>query len=111
MEILNKYNEILDEKAELHRAAAAKALEQKDQRTHSIELMQAGMLGDMLKQIGMVEHKKIRPGLMQKTVDLFKNKEKECLERDDFDQADRNRIQGETVQFALDTLRKLEAEQ
>ena len=107
MSVLEKYNAALDERAAKMREAAARAKEAGDERQHSLCLMQAIMLGDLLKAMGKVDHEGIRPGLMEDTVGQMEKQAEDARKRDDFDLVDR---QAATIRWALDTLRKLEAE-
>ena len=110
MSFFEEYCRILAEEAGRHRDAAAQAKALGDERTHSLELMQASMLGPMLEQFGRVEHEKLRPGIMQKQIDAARSEQQRYEALGDFDQADRFRIKAETIVFALEALRKLEAE-
>ena len=111
MDFQERYRQVLAEEAAKHREAAAQARSRGDERTHSVELMQASMLGPMLEQLGKVEHEKIRPGLLQKEIDFMLGEQKRYEAMNDYDQADRWRLKAETTRFALQALRKLEAEQ
>ena len=110
MSVLEKYNAALDGRAAQMREAAARAKEAGDERGHSICLMQASMLGDMLKAIGRVDHEGIRPGLLGDEVKLMEKQAEDARKRDDFDQEDRLRVKAATIRWAMDTLRGLEAE-
>ena len=111
MSFFEEYCKILADEAEKHRDAAAQAKACGDERTHSMELMQASMLGPMLEQFGRVEHEKLRPGIMQQQIDAARSEQQRHEALGDFDQADRFRIKAEMIVFALEALRKLEAEQ
>ena len=110
MTILEHYNAALDERAAGMRARAAKARADGDERALSIFLMQASMLGDMLRQLGRVEHTGARPGILQAEIGMMTRQADEFEKRGDYDSADRSRIKAGTVRWALDTLRRLEAE-
>ncbi len=110
MTILERYNAALDERAALMRDEAAKAKRAGDERRHSLFLMQASMLGDMLKQQGKVEHNLIRPGIMQLEIDLMRRQAAGFEARGDFDAADQARVKADTIRWAQDTLRAREAE-
>ena len=110
MNVYEEYRRILAVEAKKHLAAAAKAKAANDERTNSVELMQASMLGPMLEQLGRVDHEKIRPGVLQKEIDHMQAEQKRFEELGDFDQADRWHLKAETTRFALKTLRELEAE-
>ena len=111
MIFFEEYCKILAKEAGKHRDAAAQAKALGDERTNSLELMQASMLGPMLEQFGRVEHEKLRPGIMQQQIDAARSEQQRHEALGDFDQADRFRIKAETIVFALDVLRKLEAGQ
>ncbi len=108
MTILERYNAALDERAAAMRAEAAKQAD--DERRHSLFLMQASMLGDMLKQLGRAEHTRIRAGILQAEIDLMTGRAAGLESRGDFDAADQTRVKADTIRWALDTLRRLEAE-
>ena len=109
MEFMEKYRQILAEEAAKHREAAAQAKTRGEERLHSVELMQASMLGPMLEQLGRVDHEKIRPGILQQEIDFMLSEQKRLEGLEDFDQADRWRLKAETTRFALEALKKLEA--
>ena len=110
MTILERYNSALEARAEAMRAEAAAAKAQGDERGHSIGLMKASMLGDMLRQLGRVDHAGIRPGILDSEIGLMTRQAASHEAKGDFDAADRARVKAETIRFALETLRKLEAE-
>ena len=110
MSVLEEYNRILDAKAAEFREKAKAARAQGDERANSICLMQASMLGDMLKQLGRVVHEKIRPDLLQKSVDFLEQNAERIKLTGDLDAAEREQIKARTTLFALETLRRLEAE-
>lgn len=108
MEILEAYNRALDEAAEAHRALAASAKAQEDERTCSIELMQASMLGDMLKTFGRVQHLGKKPNAMQGLIASFTTEAEEQKALGDYDASDRAQIKADVIRFALTTLEGLE---
>ncbi|MBO7385061.1 MAG: hypothetical protein J6U63_01820 [Clostridia bacterium] len=110
MTLLETYNSILDAKAAEFKEKAKAARAQGDERTLSICLMQASMLGDMLKQLGRVDHERIRPGLLEKEADFLEQNSRRISLTGDLDAADREQIKAHTTRFALEALRRLEAE-
>ncbi|MBO4298109.1 MAG: hypothetical protein J5602_08410 [Clostridia bacterium] len=110
MTILERYNAALDERAAAMRAEAAAARQSGDERRHSLFLMQASMLGDMLKQLGKVEHNRIRAGILQSEIDFMTRQAASFEARGDFDAADQARVKADTIRWAQDALRRLEAE-
>ncbi len=110
MDFMDEYRRILAAESAKHREAAAQAQSRGEERTHSVELMQASMLGPMLEQLGRVDHEKIRPGILQKEIDHMLSEQKRFEQLGDFDQADRWRLKAETARFALQALRDLEAQ-
>ena len=68
------------------------------------------MLGDMLRQLGRVDHAGIRPGILDSEIDFMTRQAASHEARGDFDSADRAREKAGTIRFALETLRRLEAE-
>lgn len=110
MSVLESYNSVLDAKAAEFREKAQAARVQGDERTHSICLMQASMLGDMLKQIGRVDHEAIRPGLLEKEAVFLEQNAERIRLTGDLDAAERESIKARTTRFALKELRRLEAE-
>ena len=73
-----------------------------------MHLMQASMLGDMLKTLGRVQHEGVRPGVLQKQIDVLKTEAERLRQQEDFDQAERTLVKAQTIAWALDTLKKLE---
>ena len=108
MSILEKYYALLDGRSAQERGKAAEAKASGDERGHSIHLMQASMLGDMLKVLGRVQHEGARPGVLQAQIDSLKTEEEKQREKGDFDSADRARIKAETIAWAQRTLAELE---
>ena len=109
MDIIKEYNAALDAHAAEFHQAAEQARARGDERGHSLALMQESMLGDMLKQLGRVEHVG-RRGLLQKQIDRCEAQAAKLRQRDDFDGEDQERIKAQTIRWALETLTRLEAE-
>lgn len=110
MTLLERYNALLDQRAVEEREKATKARAAGDEREFSIHLMQASMLGEMLKTLGRVEHEKTRPGILQAQIAALKMEGEKQRKKEDFDAADRTMTKMETIAFALETLKKLETE-
>lgn len=109
MNLLEQYNLALDRRAAQEREKAAQAKERGDERRHSIHLMCASMLGDMLKALGRVQHEGIRPNALQKQIDALTTEEQRLQARGDYDAADRARVKAETIAWAQNVLKELEA--
>ena len=99
------YCGILDEEANRLRTLAEKAKESGDERGHSVHLMRASMLGDMLKVLGRVEMEGKRPRALETLVESFSNESEQKRRTGDYDAADRAEQKAITVQFALDALK------
>jgi len=95
-----KYEKTLDLWAEEERAKAAEAKSAGDERQHSICLMKASMLGDMLKVLGKVEMAGRKGTLERLAVQCGLEAEK-LKGREDFDAAERSEIKAETIRRAL----------
>jgi len=108
MSVMEKYYCALDERSAQERSKAAEAKAANDERGHSIHLMQASMLGDMLKVLGRVQHEGARPGVLQAQIDSLKKEEEKQKAQGDYDSADRARVKAETIGWALRTLTELE---
>ena len=108
MNTLEQYYGALD--AEAHRAkeAAEEARKTGDERSHSICLMKASMLGDMLKVLGRVEHEGKKPKALESLIESFSNEADKLRAAGDYDASDRAEQKAITVQFALDALREAE---
>ena len=106
--MLEHYEAALDAKAEEYRRAAAEAQGQGDEREHSLNLMRASMLGDMLKALGRAEHGG-RRGILKKLADEALARAEAAAARDDSDTADRERIKAETILWARAQLEAAEA--
>ena len=98
------YCGILDEEASRMKTLAEQAKERGDERAHSICLMRASMLGDMLKALGRVEMEGRRPRALETLVESFSNEAEQKRKAGDYDDADRAEQKAITVQFALDAL-------
>ncbi len=99
------YCKILDAEASRMKDLAKKAKESGDERAHSVYLMRASMLGDMLKALGRVELEGKRPRALETLVESFSNESEQQRRSGDYDAADRAEQKAITVQFALDALR------
>ena len=108
MTVLELYNAALDERAEQERSLARAA--SGDERAHSLHLMQASMLGDMLKVLGRVQHEGRRPDVLQKQIDTLSAEAERLRAQEDFDQADRTLVKMQTIAWAQETLKRLEQE-
>ena len=108
MDIIERYNALLDARAVEYRDEALQARARGDERAHAIALMRASMLGDMLKALGKAQHD--GRGAMQKIADAAEARAEAALARDDYDTADRERIKAQTILWAQAALRQLEAE-
>jgi len=108
MTILEQYNAALDARAGQERTLANAPTA--DERTRSLHLMQASMLGDMLKVLGRVQHEGTRPGVLQKQIDTLSAEAERLRKLEDFDQADRTMVKMQTIAWAQETLKKLELE-
>lgn len=109
MDILEKYFLALDKRAADEREKAAQAHARSDEREHSIHLMCSSMLGDMLKVLGRVEHTGQRPGVLQSQINMLLCDAEKQKAAGDFDAADRTRVKAETIAWALNKLKELEA--
>lgn len=108
MSILDNYYAALAKETEKQTANAAAAKEKGDVRLHSICLMKASMLGDMLKVLGRVEHEGKRPNALETLIDSFSQEADRQRRLGDYDESDRAEQKAITVQFALDALREAE---
>lgn len=105
---LEQYYQKLDAAAAQEKALAQDAMAKGDERAHSIHLMKASMLGDMLKVLGRVEHEGKRPNALETLVGSFSEEAERQRQRGDYDASDRAEQKAITVQFALDALREAE---
>ncbi len=105
---LETYCSTLDAWAAEARAQAASAKEAGDERMHSIHLMRASMMGDMLKVLGRVEMNG-RSGILEKNAQSCDAEAEKQRAREDFDQAERCLIKAETIRRALALLKEEEA--
>lgn len=105
MTILERYNAALDERAAAERTLAQACT---DEREHSLHLMQANMLGDMLKALGRVQHEGLRPNALRAQIDALRAQAEKQTAMEDFDAADRALVKARTVEWAMETLNELE---
>ena len=110
MGILEKYNAELDRLAALHKEMALLSIEKGDEREYTIHLMQASMLGDMLKVFGRIEHEKTRPGHAENVIASLEKEEDKQKKTGDYDMADRARVKANTIRQAMELLERLEKE-
>ena len=68
MSVLENYYVALDKRAQEERQKALAAKGQGDERAHSLHLMQESMLGDMLRQMGRVQHEGKRPNMLENLI-------------------------------------------
>ena len=108
MNILEQYNLALDEERMKHEAAAKEAASAGNDRMHSVHLMQASMLDQMLKVLGRVEHEGKRPNALENLIASFNEEAERQRKLGDYDASDRAERKAITVQFALDALREAE---
>lgn len=106
MNILEQYDAALDRRAQEERCRAEACLS--DEREHSIHLMQASMLGDMLKSLGRAQHEGARPGILRAQIASLTAQAERERAREDFDAADRALVKARTIEWALQTLTELE---
>ncbi len=104
MNVLEHYYMSLDNEAKRHTAEALKAAESGDERTRSIHLMQASMLGDMLKVLGRVEYEGKKPKALENLINSFSEEAERLRKSGDYDASDRAEKKAITIQFALDAL-------
>ena len=97
---LEKYEMTLAAWSAEEKEKAMEAKQAGDERMHSIQMMKASMLGDMLKVLGKFEMTRGQKGLLQKEID-FMGREAERLKGvGDFDAAERAQIKAETIRRA-----------
>lgn len=97
---LEKYEKTLDIWANEEKEKAAEAKKAGDERQHSIHLMKASMLGDMLKVLGRVELSG-RSGTLEKIARQQQAEAEKLKANEDFDAAEKNEIKAETIRRAL----------
>ena len=97
---LEKYEKTLDAWANEERAKAAEAKQTGDERQHSICLMKASMLGDMLKVLGKVELSG-RKGTLERIAAQQTAEAERFKIQEDYDAAEKSEIKAETVRRAL----------
>lgn len=110
MNVLENYNEALDKRAAQERRMAAQAKSRGDEREHSMHLMQASMLGDMLKVMGRVSHDGSRPGMLSAQIAALQKEAEAQQAKGDYDAADRARVKANIIEWAKNTLENLENE-
>ena len=108
MRVLDAYHAALQKRAQEEKKKAQAAKEMGDERAHSIHLMQESMLGEMLWQIGRTQHEGKRPGMMENLIQQLEKEAEKQRALGDFDAADRAKIKGETIRFALNLLKEEE---
>ena len=100
---LEKYEMILDTWADEERALAAQAKQDGDERMHSIHLMKASMLGDMLKVLGRVELSG-KHGTLEGIAARSDCEARRLQDQEDFDAAERAHLKAQTIRRALDLI-------
>ena len=108
MTVLEEYNLALDRRAGEERQMAAQARARGEERDHSIHLMCASMLGDMLKALGRVQHEGIRPNALGAQIEALNQEAERQKSLGDFDAVDRARVKAQTIEWAQDVLKALE---
>lgn len=106
MSVLEQYNAALTAEAQRMTEAAQEAKNNGDERQHSVFLMKASMLGDMLKVLGRVEHTGKKPNALESLIDSFSAEAEKQRLLGDYDAMDRAEQKAITVQFALDALKE-----
>lgn len=96
---LEQYERTLDQWAEEERRHAAEAKQAGDERMHSISLMKASMLGNMLRVLGKTEM--ARGGVLLKLAEQNDREAERLKEIEDFDAAERSEIKAQTIRRAL----------
>lgn len=109
MNCLELYNQRLDAEAQKERALASEAKEKGDERAHSIHLMKASMLGDMLKALGRVAYEGKRPNALKNLVTSFDDEAEKARKQGDYDAADRAEQKAITIRFAIDALEEVKS--
>ncbi|MBQ2957394.1 MAG: hypothetical protein IJE08_13135 [Clostridia bacterium] len=94
-----KYEKILEGWSSEERKAAEAAKRAGDERRHSICLMKASMMGDMLKVLGKVEMSG-RRGTLERLAAQCEAEAEKLRAREDFDAAERSMIKAETIRRA-----------
>ena len=102
---LEKYEKTLDLWADEEREKAAKAKKDGDERQHSIHLMQASMLSDMLKVLGKCEMTRGPKGLLERQIASLAKESEHLRAMDDYDAAERSEIKAETIRRALSLIK------
>ncbi len=102
---LEKYVSTLDIWADEARQEAALARDNGDERNHSIHLMRASMMGDMLKTLGRVELSG-RKGTLEKIAAQCDAEAEKLKLKEDFDAAERSLIKAQTIRRVLSLINK-----
>lgn len=96
---LEAYTKQLDIWAAQEREKAAQAKQTGDERTHSVCLMKASMMGDMLKVLGRVELTQ-KNGILEKIARQNMDEAARLRALGDFDAAERSEIKAQTIRRA-----------
>ena len=96
---LETYMKQLDIWAAEERSKAGAAKQAGDERGHSICLMKASMMGDMLKVLGRVEWTQ-KNGILEKIACQNMNEAVRLRMMGDFDAAERSEIKAQTIRRA-----------
>jgi len=110
MNVMERYYAELDKRSAEHRDQALQAIERGDERQYTIHLMQASMLGDMLKVLGRVQHEGSRPGHVEGILASLAKEEEAQTKAGDYDLADRAKVKAKTIRSAMSVLERLEKE-
>lgn len=101
-----RYCAALDIWAAEEREKATQARQAGDERMHSICLMKASMMGDMLKVLGKVEVNGVRSGILEKQIASLTAESERLKSMDDYDAAERALIKAETIRRAQNLLKE-----
>ena len=101
------YDRALDERAAQERERAYAARMQDDERMTSVHLMQASMLGDMLKALGSARENG-KPDILDRQIASLHEEARRQKACEDFDEADRALVRAETIAWAQNLLKELE---
>ena len=107
MTFWEEYDRALDERAAQEREKAYSARMQDDERMTSVHLMQASMLGDMLKALGRASRNG-RPDILERQIASLHEEAQRQRACEDFDEADRALVKAETIAWAQNLLKELE---
>ncbi len=100
------YDRALDERAAQEREKAYTARMQDDERMTSVHLMQASMLGDMLKALGRARENG-KPDIFDRQIAALHEEAQRQKACEDFDEADRALVRAETIAWAQNLLKEL----